>query len=165
MIDVRRLQVLRAFAEHHTVAATAEALGVTPSAVSQQLAALAKETEVPLVERSNRRFVLTGAGRVLLERAQVIFAELERAQADLARYAEGSLGSVRVGAFATGISNLVAPAVARLRHTHPVGTSLSSRPNPNTAPNCCAPARSTSLSPCPRRICPRPEAPGSSSTR
>src|SRR5690606_29118635 len=119
MIDVQRVQVLRPIGEHHTVAATAEALGVTPSAVSQQLAALAKETEVPLVERSNRRFVLTGAGRVLLERAQVIFAELERAQADLARYAEGSLGSVRVGAFATGISNLVAPAVARLRHTHP----------------------------------------------
>ncbi len=119
MIDVRRLQVLSALAEHHTVAATAEALGVTPSAVSQQLTALARETEVPLVERSGRRFVLTGAGRVLLERARVIFAELERAQADLARYAEGSLGAVRVGSFATGISNLVAPAVAGLRRTHP----------------------------------------------
>ena len=119
MIDVRRLQVLRALAEHHTVAATAEALGVTPSAVSQQLTALAKETEVPLVERVGRRFALTGAGRVLLERAEVVFTELERAQADLARYAEGSLGVVRVGSFATGISNLVAPAVAGLRRTHP----------------------------------------------
>ncbi|MEY9212600.1 LysR family transcriptional regulator [Thermobifida halotolerans] len=119
MIDVRRLQLLRALDEHRTVAAAAEALGVTPSAVSQQLTALAKESEVPLVERNGRRFVLTGAGRVLVEHARVIFAELERARADLARCAEGTIGTARVGSFATGISNLVAPAVAGLRRTRP----------------------------------------------
>ena len=71
--------MLRAFAEHHTVAATAEALGSLPQR-SPNSSPHWPKTEVPLVERSNRRFVLTGAGRVLLERAQVIFAELERAQ-------------------------------------------------------------------------------------
>lgn len=119
MIDVRRLQLLQALDQHHTVAATAEALNVTPSAVSQQLAALARDTGVTLVQRQGRRFLLTGAARVLLERARVIFAEMERAAADLAEYAEGERGIVRVGSFATGISDLVAPAVAGLRTSHP----------------------------------------------
>ncbi|PSL00094.1 DNA-binding transcriptional LysR family regulator [Murinocardiopsis flavida] len=119
MIDVRRLQLLRALDQHHTVAATAEALKVTPSAISQQLAALSKEAGAALVERHGRRFVLTGAARVLLDHAAVIFAELERAQADLAAYADGTIGAVRVGSFATGISDLVAPAVAGLRRSHP----------------------------------------------
>ncbi|GLU45763.1 LysR family transcriptional regulator [Nocardiopsis ansamitocini] len=119
MIDVRRLQLLQALDKHHTVAATAEALHVTPSAISQQLAALAKDAGVALVERSGRRFLLTGAARVLLDHAQVIFAEMERAQSDLVRYTEGSLGVVRVGSFATGISDLIAPALAGLRRTDP----------------------------------------------
>ncbi|MFW5419019.1 LysR family transcriptional regulator [Nocardiopsis sp. CNT-189] len=119
MIDVRRLQLLQALAQHHTVAGTAEALNVTPSAVSQQLAALSKETGVALVERRGRRFLLTGAGRVLLKHADVIFAEMESAEADLAAYTEGSVGVARVGSFATGISDLLGPAVAALSRTHP----------------------------------------------
>ncbi|MFD0776410.1 LysR family transcriptional regulator [Streptomonospora algeriensis] len=119
MIDVRRLQLLQALGRHQTVAGAAEALGVTPSAVSQQLTALAKETGVALVERQGRRFILTGAARVLIGHADVIFAEMERAQAHLAEYAEGRVGAARVGSFATGISDLVGPAVAALRSTHP----------------------------------------------
>lgn len=119
MIDVRRLQLLQALDQHHTVAATAEALQVTPSAVSQQLAALAREAGVALVERSGRRFLLTGAARVLLDHAEVIFAEMERAEATLVRYARGETGVAKVGSFATGISDLIAPAVAGLRRTHP----------------------------------------------
>ncbi|WP_131098721.1 LysR family transcriptional regulator [Streptomonospora litoralis] len=119
MIDVRRLQLLQALGQHQTVAGAADALGVTPSAVSQQLAALAKETGVALVERQGRRFMLTGAARVLLGHADVIFAEMERAQADLAEYAEGRVGVARVGSFATGISDLVGPAVAALRRSSP----------------------------------------------
>lgn len=119
MIDLRRLQLLQALDQHRTVAGTAEALHVTPSAVSQQLASLTKEAGVALVERHDRRFLLTGAGRVLLERAHVIFAEMERATADLHAYSAGDRGVVRVGAFSTGISDLIAPALARLRESHP----------------------------------------------
>lgn len=119
MIDVRRLHLLQEFDHHRTVAATAEALKVTPSAVSQQLATLAKEAGVPLIERQGRRFLLTGAARVLLQRAPAIFSEMERAASDLAEYAEGGRGVVRVGSFSTGISDLIAPALARLRTSHP----------------------------------------------
>ena len=50
MIDVRRLRVLRALADHGTVAAAAQGLHLTPSAVSQQLAALEREVGQPIVE-------------------------------------------------------------------------------------------------------------------
>src|SRR5699024_12634829 len=119
MIDVRRLHLLQVFDHHRTVAATAEALDVTPSAVSQQLAVLAKEAGVPLIERPGRRFLLTGAARVLLQRAPAIFAELERATSDLTAYVEGNGGVGRVGSFSTGTSDLVAPALPRLRTGHP----------------------------------------------
>ena len=119
MIDVRRLQLLQALDHHRTVVATAEALNVTPSAVSQQLSALAQEEGTPLVERQDRRFLLTGAARVLLQHAPVIFAEMERAASDLAAYANGDRGVIRVGSFSTGISDLLAPALARLRESHP----------------------------------------------
>ena len=79
MIDVRRLRVLRALADHGTVAAAAQALHLTPSAVSQQLAALEREVGQPVAERRGRGLVLTGAADVLLAHAHALFAQLERA--------------------------------------------------------------------------------------
>ena len=61
MLDVRRLRVLREFAARGTIAATADALGYTPPAVSQQLAALEREAGVDLLERSGRTRRLTPA--------------------------------------------------------------------------------------------------------
>src|SRR5699024_11951582 len=118
-VGVRRLHPLPAFDHHRTVAARAEALDVTPSAVSQQLAVLAKEAGVPLIERQGRRFLLTGAARVLLQRAPAIFAELERATSDLTAYVEGNRGVVRAGSLSIGFCDLVAPALPRPRTRHP----------------------------------------------
>ena len=69
MIDVRRLRVLRAVAQHGTLAAAAEELHLTPSAVSQQLAALEREVGQPVVERQGRGVRLTGAAEVLVGHA------------------------------------------------------------------------------------------------
>ena len=99
MIDVRRLRVLRALADHGTVSAAAQALHLTPSAVSQQLAALEREGGRPVAERGGRGLVLTGTADVLLEHAHALFAQLERAEADGAADAGGELGTVVVGAF------------------------------------------------------------------
>jgi len=82
MIDVRRLRVLRELADHGTVAAAAAALHLTPSAVSQQLAALTRETGVRLVEPDGRRVRLTDAAQVLLGHAHVVFAQLEQAEVE-----------------------------------------------------------------------------------
>jgi DNA-binding transcriptional LysR family regulator len=119
MIDVRRLRVLRELADHGTVAAAAAALRLTPSAVSQQLAALARETGVQLVEPDGRRLRLTDAAQVLLGHAHVVFAQLEQAEVDLARHAEGHVTTIRIGAFPTALAGLVAPVTSALRDDHP----------------------------------------------
>ncbi|MFD9482535.1 LysR family transcriptional regulator [Streptomyces sp. NPDC059991] len=119
MIDPRRLRILRAAADHRTVTAAAAALYLTPSAVSQQLAALEQETGHTLLTRSGKGVRLTAAGEILLEHANAVLAQLERAEAELAAYAGGAAGDVTVAAFATGIAEVLAPAVALLRGTHP----------------------------------------------
>lgn len=118
-IDIRKLRVLRELDERGTVAAAAAALHVTPSAVSQQLVALSREVGVKLIEPVGRRVRLTDAARVLLLRANEIFAQLEHVHADLAAHAEGQLANVRVAGFAATLSGLVLPAVRRLRDSHP----------------------------------------------
>ncbi|RSS78987.1 LysR family transcriptional regulator [Streptomyces sp. WAC06614] len=119
MIDPRRLRILRAVADHRTVTAAAAALYLTPSAVSQQLAALEQETGHVLLRRSGRGVRLTAAGEILLGHAHEVFAQLERAEAELAAYAGGAAGEVTVAAFATGIAEVLAPAISRLAGDHP----------------------------------------------
>jgi DNA-binding transcriptional LysR family regulator len=119
VIEVRRLRVLRALADHGTVTAAAEVLHLTPSAVSQQLAALETEVGQELLERRGRRVAITSAGRLLLTHADTILAEVERAEDAMRLHANGANGEVRVVAFATAITLLVAPALTRLRETSP----------------------------------------------
>jgi DNA-binding transcriptional LysR family regulator len=119
MIDVRRLRVLRELDQRGTVASAASALHLTPSAVSQQLAALARETGVTLLDPDGRRVRLTAAARVLLTHADEVFAQLERAEADLAAFAQGEVGTVHVASFPTATLGIVVPALHSLRRTHP----------------------------------------------
>ncbi|MET9438570.1 LysR family transcriptional regulator [Streptomyces sp. NPDC006551] len=119
MIEARRLHILRAVADHRTVTAAAAALYLTPSAVSQQLAALEQETGHRLVERSARGARLTPAGEILLNHANAVLAQLERAESELAAYGSGEAGTVTVAAFATGIGLVVAPAITGLARTSP----------------------------------------------
>ena len=117
--DIRKLQILRTLRERGTVTATAEALRMTPSAVSQQLTNLAKQVGVPLLEAQGRRVRLTDAARLVLRHAEAVFEQLERADAELAAYVHGEIGEVRVGAFSTAVPALVVPAVRALRASHP----------------------------------------------
>ncbi|MDX3236249.1 LysR family transcriptional regulator [Streptomyces sp. ME03-5709C] len=119
MIDARRLRTLRAVADHRTVTAAAAALYLTPSAVSQQLAALENETGHRLLERGGRGVQLTPAGEILLTHANTVLAQLERAEAELAAYTSGAAGEVTVASFATGIALVLAPAIAALGGTAP----------------------------------------------
>jgi DNA-binding transcriptional LysR family regulator len=119
MVDLRRLRALRELADRGTIAATADALHLTPSAVSQQLAVLEREVGQPLLEPNGRTVRLTPAATAVLAHADALFSEVERMDATLAALAGGAAGTVRVGAFATAIRGLVVPAVARLRETSP----------------------------------------------
>ncbi|MBB5857505.1 LysR family transcriptional regulator [Amycolatopsis umgeniensis] len=117
IVDARRLQVLREMRERGTVVATAKALHLTPSAVSQQLATLARQVGVPLLSKHGRGVRLTGQAMVLLEHASTIHAQIEAARSDLASYNEEPIGQVAIGAFSTAIIGLVAPALADLQRT------------------------------------------------
>jgi DNA-binding transcriptional LysR family regulator len=119
MIDVRRLHVLREVAATGSVSGAARTLGYTPSAVSQQLVALERETATELIRRRGRGIELTESARRLLEHAQVIFAELERAEATLSAAAGRTAGVVRLAAPATALGRLVPYAVLKLRRVAP----------------------------------------------
>jgi DNA-binding transcriptional LysR family regulator len=119
MLDVRRLAVLRELHRCGTVTAAAAALSLTPSAVSQQLAALARQTGTRLVETHGRRLKLTGAGLVLVQHAEAVLCELENAETAMRALAAGETGVVTVGAFATAINGVVIPAMRALRERNP----------------------------------------------
>ncbi|MEU3343714.1 LysR substrate-binding domain-containing protein [Streptomyces sp. NPDC006700] len=120
--ELRKLMILRTLREQGTVTATAEALRMTPSAVSQQLTNLSRQLGVELLQAQGRRVRLTDAARLVLRHAEAVFERLERADAELAAYAKGEAGEVRVGAFSTAVPALVVPAVRELRGTHPAVT-------------------------------------------
>ena len=124
--DIKKLQILRTLREQGTVTATAQALLLTPSAVSQQLTNLAKQLGVPLLEAQGRRVRLTDAAELVLRHAEAVFEQLERADADLTAYLQGEAGEVRVGAFSTAEPALVVPAVRALRKANP-GISVQVR--------------------------------------
>ncbi|MFD9167252.1 LysR family transcriptional regulator, partial [Streptomyces sp. NPDC059558] len=117
--DIKKLRILRTLADQGTVTRTAEALHMTPSAVSQQLTNLARQLGVVLLEAEGRRVRLTDAAHLVLRHTEAVFAQLERADAELAGYLAGDTGEVRVGAFSTAVPALVVPAVAALRRAHP----------------------------------------------
>ncbi|MFI1385589.1 LysR substrate-binding domain-containing protein [Embleya sp. NPDC020886] len=119
MLDVRRLRLLRELSLRGTIAAVAEALAFTPSAVSQQLATLEREAGVPLLERTGRRVTLTPAGRNLVRHAEAVLAHLEQAAAELADTRRGLAGPLRIGTFPTATRTIVPTVLADLGERHP----------------------------------------------
>ncbi|MFD7989238.1 LysR family transcriptional regulator, partial [Kitasatospora indigofera] len=119
MIEARHLRVLRAVARTGSFSAAARELGCTQPAISQQMKALEKSVDTPLVVRAGRGMQLSEAGRVLLKHANGILAGLSAAEEEVAAIAGLRAGRVRLVSFPTASSTLVPPAVARLRASHP----------------------------------------------
>jgi len=115
MLDVRRLRVLKEVAEQGSFSAAAESLAYTQSAVSQQIAALERESGATLVDRGPRGIRLTDAGRALVTHAEDILCRLGAAEAEL----EAIAGRVRLSAFPTAGATLVPLAVKTFIARHP----------------------------------------------
>lgn len=118
-MDLARLRALRELSFRRTMAAVADALHVSPSAVSQQIALLEEELGVALVERRGRGVHLTLAGQHLVERAERIFAEVESARADIAELKKLIAGEIRVAAFPSVAAALIPATVRELLRLHP----------------------------------------------
>ena len=114
MIDVHRLAVLREVARAGSFAGAAAALHHTPSAVSQQIAALERGAGIMLVERSTRGVTLTDAGRALLAAADAIHAELQLAAQRLRALAAGGPQALTVVTFPSAGEPLLAPALTAM---------------------------------------------------
>lgn len=119
MIDVPALIALRAVDAHGSVVAAADALGYTPSAISQQVKRLERQTGVPLLERVGRGVLLTRHGRHLADEGARLLADLERIESGLHQQAGTVAGHVRLTAFSTAMRGLIAPAAAGLLKNHP----------------------------------------------
>ena len=118
-MNVTRLRIVYELSRRGSVTAVAEALWMTPSAVSQHLAAFERETGTKLIERAGRGVRLTAAGRTLAEHGASVMAALDAAETALAAVAEGPSGRLRVAAFPSVVRRLLPAALAELRRAHP----------------------------------------------
>ncbi len=119
MLGVWRLQLLREVARRGTIRAAAEAMSVTPSAVSQQLRILEDEAGMPLLEPHGRLVRLTEAGTMLVEHADVIAQALSTAESELAARRDEITGTLRIAAFPTAARALLPTVISRLGQAHP----------------------------------------------
>ena len=119
VVDLHRLRFLREVAARGTMAAAAEALSYTPSAVSQQLAILEKEFGTSLLERRGRNVALTPAGQALVDGSDEVFAAAERVTVAVEAVSGRVAGPVTIGAFQSAGLRLVPTALVSLREEHP----------------------------------------------
>src|SRR5262245_21520570 len=119
VLNVSRLRVLRELAHRGTIAAVAEALWLTPSAVSQQLSALERETRVQLVERAGRGVRLTAAGELLAAHSDRVFAALDEAKSALAALQTTPTGRLRIASFPSVVRLVIPQVMTRLRARFP----------------------------------------------
>ncbi|WNF28553.1 LysR family transcriptional regulator [Streptomyces sp. C11-1] len=118
MIDVQRLAVLREVARHGSFNRAALALHCTPSAVSQQIAALERGLGAPAVERSTRGVTLTDAGRLLVEAADSVAAELADTQRRIEQLT-AERTALTIATFASGGRRLLPAALSGFVADHP----------------------------------------------
>ncbi|MEU3296491.1 LysR family transcriptional regulator [Streptomyces longwoodensis] len=119
MLDLQRLRALHAVSVHGTVGRAAAALGYTPSAVSQQIAKLERETRTVLLEREGRGVRLTAEARQLVVTAQQLMAIVERAETDLERRRGLPSGRLTLAAFPSAARGLLPGVLAELARRHP----------------------------------------------
>lgn len=125
MLNPVHLRTLGAVLRTGSFAAAAKQLGYTPSAVSQQIAALERDTRLALFERGARAVRPTPAAQTLVSRAGEALAVLDALEDDVRALAGGRLGRLRLGSFPTASEHLLPGALARLADRLPgVGTVL-----------------------------------------
>ena len=137
-MDVRRLELLLELSRLGSMREVADELGLTTSTVSQQLAALARDVGVPLLEPVGRRVRLTAAGRRLAEHAVTILAAVESARLDLDPEAEPA-GTVRVAAFGSAVRRALVPLVDELVVVVPARSRCTSASTSRSRPSSCWP--------------------------
>ena len=119
MLDVKRLNVLREVAKRGSFSAAADALFLSQSAVSQQVATLEREVGMRLLERARSGPSLTDAGKALVTHADAVICRLEEAERDLAAIAGLEGGELRLASFPSASATLLTGAMSEFTSRHP----------------------------------------------
>ena len=119
MLDLQRLRVFRAVVAEGSVVRAATNLGYTPSAISQQVSALQRETGLALVERQGRGIVPTATGLLLAEEVDGVLDRLAKLETLTSDLRAGRIGSLTVSHFASAGSTWIPPIVAALSREFP----------------------------------------------
>lgn len=117
--NLHQLRMLREVARRKTIAAAAESLGYTASAISQQLSSLEKATGIAVLERVGRNVRLTDAGRELVRHADELLAGMEAAQVAVERVNNEVRGELEMTVFESVAATLLPSLLARLATRHP----------------------------------------------
>lgn len=119
MLDPHRLSLLRDVVTRGSLSATAKSLGVSPSAVSQQLTRLEAETGAALLRPAGRGVRPTPLALRLVEQTERILENLEAADAIIAA-AHGTLtGTLRLAAYGSFAASSLPGIVTELGEQHP----------------------------------------------
>lgn len=116
-MDTRQLRTLVAIAKHGTFALAADKVGLTPSAVSQQMIALEQELDTSLFDRSSRPPKMTSHGHQVLELATNILKMTGDAKASLK--GERVAGALMLGSVRSSALNLLPAAIVHMRAQYP----------------------------------------------
>lgn len=116
-MDLRQLKTLIAIAEHGSFQRAAEAVSLTPSAISQQIHALETEIGAALFDRSTRPAVLTAQGVQLLDTARAMVALADGAMD--AMHGRRAAATLTLGAVRSSAFGLLPAALVRLRERFP----------------------------------------------
>jgi len=119
MLDVQRLRVFRAVVASGSVQAAADHLGYTPSAVSQQLSALQKETGLVLFEKAGRGIAPTATAKVLAAESEDLMESLNRLGGVVDHLRDGRSGSLTIGAFSSAAQFWIPQVAKGLRREFP----------------------------------------------
>jgi DNA-binding transcriptional LysR family regulator len=118
-MEVHRLRVLRAVVADGSIMGAAASLGYSPSAISQHITALQKETGLTLVQRSGRGIEPTGAGRAVAAEAARIFERLADLESLVTDLRGGRVGALSVSYFASAGAVWIPPVVATIAREFP----------------------------------------------
>ncbi|BAS08123.1 uncharacterized HTH-type transcriptional regulator YybE [Arthrobacter sp. Hiyo4] len=113
-MEIHQLEILRELGALGSVKAVAETLMVTPSAVSQQLALLQRNVEVPLTRKEGRNLVLTEAGQVLADAGAAVVSAMADARTAIGAYHGSPVGTVTISGFHSAGQALFAPLARML---------------------------------------------------
>ena len=118
MDDLKRMGIFVAVVQHGSMSGAARALGLSTSAVSQQVRKLESDGGVTLLHRSTRQLALTEVGQRYHARCAAMWAAAEQARAELAASRDEPSGELRLSA-TVGFARHVAPALGTLLTDHP----------------------------------------------